>query len=244
MIYQKQVRAIAEPKLEKVSFPVRTEDWGHTPYGKMNTKAKALLRKKHRADLKHRYNKRSTKLQDRVIEYMKEQLGDTKKMWGEILAEVDDTYSELERDKYPRVINADGNFVYDPEFILTKILRSIRKKPKDFWNMDDIIAVSGVSYPTFYDLFPVNSPIHNEFVSFLNQNRFNMRKKQRSEMLKSKNPLLMMFLYKLIAEEDERLAVSDKKKEEQSGINIQEAVIVLGDDKSKEVKQEPARIEM
>jgi hypothetical protein len=227
--------AIANRKTEGVDFPVRTDSWGHTPYGKYNTKAKALLNKQKKADLSVRYKKRPTRDNAAIIQFMKKNLSNSKSLWAEILAEVDGNYTAVEKEKFPRIIDSSGKYVYDPEFILTRVLRAIKTNPKDFWNMDDIVAVSGLTNTTFYQVFPVGGPIHEEFASFLNMNRFNLRRKQRLKIEQAKNPLLMMFMYKLVAEEDERMAVSDKKKDEGPSVNIQEAVIVLGDDTQKKL---------
>lgn len=68
----------------------------------------------------------------------------------------------------------------------------------------DVIALLGVSEPTFYVHFPVNSKELKYFKELIRKNKVTSKVSMRKKWLDSENASLQMGLYKLIGSDEER----------------------------------------
>jgi len=74
--------------------------------------------------------------------------------------------------------------------------------------VEDIVALLGISKPTFYDFFKVDSNEFNELSKMLNENKAKIKVSMRKKWHESENATLQMALMKLICTDDERKKLS------------------------------------
>jgi hypothetical protein len=74
--------------------------------------------------------------------------------------------------------------------------------------IEDIVAFLPCAKPTFYEYFPVGSNEMNELKELLSVNRVKVKSSIRSKLFKSSKAAELLSLYKLIATDDERRALS------------------------------------
>ncbi len=80
------------------------------------------------------------------------------------------------------------------------------EKNKLFW-IEDVCAFVGVSKPTFYDYFPVDSNELNAIKNTLTKNKIQIKAGIRNKLYKGKGSELIA-LYKILATEDELRALN------------------------------------
>lgn len=74
--------------------------------------------------------------------------------------------------------------------------------------IEDIIAYLPISKPTFYDYFKVDSNELNTLKELLDTNKVNMKVKLRNKLSQGEKAAEILALYKLIATDEERKALS------------------------------------
>ena len=95
--------------------------------------------------------------------------------------------------------------------------------------MYDVIVELGISTATFYDYFPDKSNDLNKLKEKLIANKSYQKRKLRKKWYDSDNATLNLCAYKLLADDDEHRALSDKQEIKQSNITIGENLAnVLG----------------
>lgn len=98
---------------------------------------------------------------------------------------------------------------------LDEILDIIRNN-KSLVFFEELYTQLGVSYQTIYRRFPVGSPEREQIVEALNSNKEVVKNIMRKKWLVSDNATLQLALYKLLAREEERKALSNTS----SDINV------------------------
>lgn len=74
--------------------------------------------------------------------------------------------------------------------------------------ISDVIAYLGISSETYYNHFPLESKESNAIKERLNKNAMRTKVSIRSKLHQSTSPAGLLALYKLLATEDERRALS------------------------------------
>jgi|31_taG_2_1085359.scaffolds.fasta_scaffold48996_1 hypothetical protein len=95
---------------------------------------------------------------------------------------------------------------YKTNELYDKALEEIDKNNLFF--IEDVVAYLGISKPTFYDHFPVDSNEMNDIKERLNKNKMRTKVSIRSKLHQSTSPAGLLALYKLLATEDERKALA------------------------------------
>ncbi|AGO48401.1 hypothetical protein Phi10:1_gp060 [Cellulophaga phage phi10:1] len=95
---------------------------------------------------------------------------------------------------------------YDKEKIYKQAEEAITEHGLFF--IEDIVAYIPISKPTFYDYYPVDSDDFNALKELLDTNKVNMKVKLRTKLANGDKAAEILALYKLIATDDERKALS------------------------------------
>ena len=90
---------------------------------------------------------------------------------------------------------------YNTEILKAKAMEAIKKNKLIF--VEDICAMIGISKPTFYDRFKVDSDDFNELTKMLEENRISLKVSMRKKWHESDNATLQMALYKLCSTDTE-----------------------------------------
>ena len=84
---------------------------------------------------------------------------------------------------------------YDTKILKEKAIDAIKKNKLIF--VEDICAMIGISKPTFYDRFKVDTDDFNELTSLLDENKISLKVSLRKKWFDSDNATTQMALYKL-----------------------------------------------
>ena len=95
---------------------------------------------------------------------------------------------------------------YDKDKIYIQAEKAI--KEHNLYFIEDIVAYLPISKPTFYDYYPIDSNELNALKEMLDANKVEMKVKLREKLSKGDKAAEILALYKLIATEDERRALS------------------------------------
>lgn len=95
---------------------------------------------------------------------------------------------------------------YDKEKILEKAKQAIIENSLYF--IEDVVAFLPIVKVTFYDYFPIDSDEMNDIKELLDNNKISMKVKLRKKLSEGDKAAEILALYKLIATEDERRALS------------------------------------
>ena len=85
--------------------------------------------------------------------------------------------------------------LYNTEILKAKAIEAIKKNRLIF--VEDICAMIGISKPTFYDRFKVDTDDFNELRDLLEENKINLKVSMRKKWFDTDNATLQMALYKL-----------------------------------------------
>lgn len=102
---------------------------------------------------------------------------------------------------------------YDKNEIFERA-KEIIKNDVDIVFIEDLIIELGISKPTFYDYYPINSNEINEIKDLILKNKTTTKKFLRNKWKDSDNATLNICLYKLLSSEEERELLSDKPKDD------------------------------
>ena len=95
---------------------------------------------------------------------------------------------------------------YDTNKLYEQAIEHIEKNNLFF--IEDVCAYLGISKDTFYRHFPLESDESNSIKERLNKNAMRTKVSIRSKLHQSTSPAGLLALYKLLATEDERRALS------------------------------------
>jgi len=95
---------------------------------------------------------------------------------------------------------------YNQEEIYSLAISSIEKE--NLYFIEDVISFLPISKPTFYDYFKVDSNELNYIKELLDGNKIRMKIKLRRKLSEGDKAAEILALYKLIATDDERKALS------------------------------------
>lgn len=95
---------------------------------------------------------------------------------------------------------------YDKVKIFSKAKELIVKHRLFF--IDDVVAYCGISKPTFYDFFKVDSNELNDIKELLEKNKVEVKVSIRQKLFKGDKAAELLALYKLICTDEERKALS------------------------------------
>lgn len=95
---------------------------------------------------------------------------------------------------------------YDKNDIFEKAKKAI--VDNNLYFIEDVVAFLPIVKVTFYDYFPVDSNEMNEIKEFLDDNKISTKVKLRKKLGEGDKAAEILALYKLIATEDERRALS------------------------------------
>jgi len=95
---------------------------------------------------------------------------------------------------------------YDKKAIFEKAKQAIIDNSLYF--IEDVVAFLPIVKVTFYDYFPVDSNEMNDIKELLDDNKISMKVKLRRKLSEGDKAAEILALYKLIATEDERRALS------------------------------------
>tara|TARA_R110000868_G_scaffold333073_2_gene593977 strand:- start:1472 stop:1852 length:381 start_codon:yes stop_codon:yes gene_type:complete len=95
---------------------------------------------------------------------------------------------------------------YSKEEILKEAIAAVESHSLYF--IDDVVAFVACSRSTFYDYFPADSDELDNLKELLNRNKISMKVKLRARLSEGEKAAEILALYKLIATEDERRALS------------------------------------
>lgn len=107
---------------------------------------------------------------------------------------------------------------YNTEELYKRALEEIDKNNLFF--ISDVVAYLGIAESTFYDHFPPDSKQSKDIKDRLNKNSMRTKVSIRSKLHKSTNTSGLLALYKLLATNDERRALSMEYKEHSGNINL------------------------
>lgn len=99
-----------------------------------------------------------------------------------------------------------GIMAYDKKDILEKAKQAITENSLYF--IEDVVAFIPVSKSTFYEYFPADSDELDDIKELLDNNKISMKVKLRRKLSEGDKAAEILALYKLIATEDERKALS------------------------------------
>ena len=91
-----------------------------------------------------------------------------------------------------------------------KVFADAKKAIKEhsLYFVEDICAFIGISKPTFYDFFKVDSDEFNELKGMLASNKIKTKVEIRKKLQQGEKAAELIALYKLLASNDERKALS------------------------------------
>ena len=100
---------------------------------------------------------------------------------------------------------------YDTDTLYERALSEI--DTNNLFFVEDVVAYLGIAKSTFYDHFPEDSDESNDIKEKLNKNKMRTKVSIRSKLHKSTSPAGLLALYKLLASNDERRALSMEYRE-------------------------------
>lgn len=95
---------------------------------------------------------------------------------------------------------------YDKDKLYNQAIKAI--EDNNLFFVEDIISMVSCSKPTFYDYFKVDSNELNNLKDLLDANKIAMKVKLRNKLANGDKAAEILALYKLIATDDERRALS------------------------------------
>ena len=95
---------------------------------------------------------------------------------------------------------------YDREKKYKQALKVI--KDKQLYIIDEVAVLIGISRPTFYDWFPIDSNKLNTIKEALEENKINIKSEIREKLRNGDKAAELIALYKLLSSNDERKALS------------------------------------
>ena len=96
--------------------------------------------------------------------------------------------------------------MYQTEYLEETALKAIEDNKLMFFN--EIIAFLPCSSSTFFEHFPSNSEQYKRLKEKIDKNKITVKASMRGKWYKSNAPALQLGLYKLIATDEERRALS------------------------------------
>lgn len=125
---------------------------------------------------------------------------------------------------------------YNTATLKKQALAAIEKHKLFF--IEDVVAFLPCVKSVFYEHFPNESNDRKEIDELLERNRIEVKTSMRSKWYKSDAPALQLSLYKIIATQDERTALSMKAVDVTSGGDkIDNRIIIEHVDMSKPEKE-------
>jgi hypothetical protein len=100
---------------------------------------------------------------------------------------------------------------YDTDALYERALEEIDKNNLFFFQ--DVYAYLGISHDSFYRFFPTESERYETIKERLDKNKMKTKVSIRSKLHKSTSPAGLLALYKLLATNDERRALSMEYRE-------------------------------
>lgn len=100
---------------------------------------------------------------------------------------------------------------YDRKRIFEQAKEQIVSKRLIF--VEEVVAFIGISKPTFYEFYPVDSNEFNELKSLIETNKISLKTSMRKKWYDSDNATLQMGLMKLIASPEEHRRLSQTHQE-------------------------------
>ena len=100
---------------------------------------------------------------------------------------------------------------YDRKKIFEQAKEQIVSKRLIF--VEEVVAFIGISKPTFYEFYPVDSNEFNELKSLIETNKISLKTSMRKKWYDSDNATLQMGLMKLIASPEEHRRLSQTHQE-------------------------------
>lgn len=113
---------------------------------------------------------------------------------------------------------------YDRKKIFEQAKEQIVSKRLIF--VEEVVAFIGISKPTFYEFYPVDSNEFNELKSLIETNKISLKTSMRKKWYDSDNATLQMGLMKLIASPEEHRRLSQTHQEHSGEITTN--IISLG----------------
>ncbi len=107
---------------------------------------------------------------------------------------------------------------YDTDTLYERALSEIDKNNLFFFQ--DVYAYLGISHDSFYRFFPTESERYETIKERLNKNKMKTKVSIRSKLHKSTSPAGLLALYKLLATNDERRALSMEYREHSGEMNL------------------------
>jgi hypothetical protein len=107
---------------------------------------------------------------------------------------------------------------YKTEDLYERALKEIDKNNLFF--LEDVYAYLSISSSTFYDHFPLESKESKDIKERLNKNKMKTKVSIRSKLHQSTSPAGLLALYKLLATNDERRALSMEYREHSGEMNL------------------------
>lgn len=100
---------------------------------------------------------------------------------------------------------------YDTKILKTKAIEAIEKNKLIF--VEDVCAYIGISKPTFYDRFKVDSNDFNELSDLLEKNKISLKVAIRKKWFDSDRDTGLMALYKLCSTPEEHKKLQQNYQE-------------------------------
>ena len=119
---------------------------------------------------------------------------------------------------------------YDRKKIFEKAKEQIVSKRLIF--VEEVVAFIGISKPTFYEFFPVDSNEFNELKGLIETNKISLKTSMRKKWYDSDNATLQMGLMKLIATPEELRKLSMNTTAHEGEIKITKPPIEWTDETS------------
>lgn len=117
---------------------------------------------------------------------------------------------------------------YNTEILKEKAIDLIKKNKLLF--IEDVVAMLGISKPTFYTHFPVETDEFNNIRGLLELNKAEIKISIRYKWSKSDNPTAQMALYKLCSTKEEHMKLQQNYTDHTTdGEKIQTTTIVFKD---------------
>jgi hypothetical protein len=107
---------------------------------------------------------------------------------------------------------------YNKQVLFDKAKEQIVSKRLIF--VEEVVAFIGISKPTFYDLFKVDSNEFNELKKLIEDNKISLKTSMRKKWYDSDNATLQMGLMKLIATPEEHKRLSQTFVESDNNTNL------------------------
>ena len=99
-----------------------------------------------------------------------------------------------------------GIMAYDKNKIFEQAKQQVKEHSLYF--IEDVVAFLPISKPTFYEFFPVDSNEFNDIKELLENNKISTKVKLRKKLGEGDKASEILALYKLIATDEERKALS------------------------------------